>query len=325
MPAVVPPRPRLLDRFRDELCVRHYSPLTEEAYVFWVRRFVRHHAMRHPAELGVEAVSGFLTHLAQEARMAASTQNQALAALLSLYAHVLGRPIEKETDFVRAKRPQRLPGVLSPSEVERVLAQLDGVKRLMAELPYGSGLRLSECVALRVKDVSWILMRIRGSYRVVACLCLAAPAWGAPPASPSRAGAAEAYPTGTVVRPMGARVACPPAATRLRRDLGREVDVYWIVIAGAALHAAGPEHRVIQSLVSVDVVDALAEARKRRPLGMDVQLVDEPQRAEERCRLFAWRGVEIPSDDEGAARRSPEALHERVHVGSRAPGRHVGM
>jgi integron integrase len=109
--------------------------------------------MRHPSELGAEAVSGFLTHLANEAHVAASTQNQALAALLFLYAHVLGRPIEREADFVRAKRSARLPVVLTPSEVQRVLGQLDGMKRLMAELLYGSGLRLSECVALRVKDV----------------------------------------------------------------------------------------------------------------------------------------------------------------------------
>lgn len=153
MPDVAPPGPRLLDRVREELRVRHYSPRTEEAYVFWVRRFVRYHGLRHPSELGVDAVSGFLTHLANDAHVAASTQNQALAALLFLYSRVLGRPIEQDADFVRAKRPRRLPVVLCPSEVERVLAQLDGMKRLMAELLYGSGLRLSECVALRVKDV----------------------------------------------------------------------------------------------------------------------------------------------------------------------------
>jgi integron integrase len=148
-----PRRPRLLDRLREELRVRHYSPRTEEAYVFWVRRFVQYHGMRHPSELGEEAVSRFLTHLANEAHVAASTQNQALAALLFLYARVLRRPLEQEADFVRARRPERLPVVLTRSEVERVLAQLDGMKRLMAELLYGSGLRLSECVALRVKDV----------------------------------------------------------------------------------------------------------------------------------------------------------------------------
>jgi integron integrase len=149
---VAPCRPRLV-RLREELRVRHYSPRTAEAYEFWVLRFIRYHGMRHPSELGAEAVSRFLTHLANEAHVAASTQNQALAALLFLYAHVLGRPIEQEAKFVRAKRPGRLPVVLTPSEVERVLGRLDGMKRLMAELLYGSGLRLSECVALRVKDV----------------------------------------------------------------------------------------------------------------------------------------------------------------------------
>lgn len=148
-------QPRLLDELRQRLRVRHYSPRTEEAYASWVRRFVRFHGLRHPSELGGDAVSAFLTHLASEGRVAASTQNQALAALLFLYAHVIGRPLEERATFVRAKRPQRLPVVLSPSEVDRVFAQLHGMKRLMAELLYGSGLRLSECVALRVKDLSF--------------------------------------------------------------------------------------------------------------------------------------------------------------------------
>jgi integron integrase len=148
-------RSGLLEQLRQQLRVRHYSPRTEEAYEAWVRRFIQFHGMRHPSGLGPEAVSSFLTHLATAARVAASTQNQALAALLFLYAHVLGQPLEQRATFVRAKRPQRLPVVLSPAEVDRVFAQLQGMKRLMAELLYGSGLRLSECVSLRIKDLSF--------------------------------------------------------------------------------------------------------------------------------------------------------------------------
>lgn len=140
---------------RDELRVRHYSPRTEEAYVSWVRRFVRFHGLRHPSELGADAVSTFLTHLATVDRVSASTQNQALAALLFLYSDVLGRPLEAAAEFVRAKRPARLPVVLSTAEVARVLERLDGPQRLMAELLYGSGLRLLECMRLRIKDVSF--------------------------------------------------------------------------------------------------------------------------------------------------------------------------
>jgi site-specific recombinase XerD len=147
--------PRLLDRLRDELRVRHYSARTEEAYVGWVRRFVRFHGMHHPSELGQSDVSAFLTHLAMVRGVSASTQNQALGAILFLYGKVLGRPLEERASFARAKRPERLAVVLSVEEVERVLAQLRGVPLLMAELLYGSGLRLLECARLRVKDVSF--------------------------------------------------------------------------------------------------------------------------------------------------------------------------
>jgi integron integrase len=146
-------RPRLLDQVRAELRVRHYSPRTEEAYVAWVRRFVRFHGLQHPATLGPEAVSAFLTHLASDEGVASSTQNQALAALIFLYTHVLGRPGKTFEAFVRAKRPQRVPVVLSVAEVVRVLDELEGVPRLMSSVLYGSGLRLMECARLRVKDV----------------------------------------------------------------------------------------------------------------------------------------------------------------------------
>jgi integron integrase len=138
---------------RIALRTRHYSPRTEEAYLNWVRRFVRFHGMRHPAELEPAAVSAFLSHLANEGHVSSSTQNQALSALLFLYRDVL------ETDFgwlegvVRAKRPKRLPVVLSREEVRALLGELKGTSWLLASLLYGAGLRLLEACTLRVKDV----------------------------------------------------------------------------------------------------------------------------------------------------------------------------
>jgi integron integrase len=139
---------------RQALEVRRYSPRTIEAYLPWVRRFIRFHRMRHPVELGAPEVSGFLSHLASQRGVAASTQNQALAAILFLYTVVLGRSLEDVSEFVRAKRPATLPVVLSQREVTRLLEHLRGVFRLMAGLLYGSGLRLLECCELRIKDIS---------------------------------------------------------------------------------------------------------------------------------------------------------------------------
>ena len=146
-------RPRLLPQFRSALRVRHYSPRTEEAYVAWVRRFVKFHGTRHPADLEAGDVARFLSHLADTRHVSAATQNQALAALLFLYRDVLGRDFGWLTDVVRAKRARRLPVVLTREEVRRVLAAMAGTTRLMAQLLYGSGLRLNECTGLRVKDV----------------------------------------------------------------------------------------------------------------------------------------------------------------------------
>jgi integron integrase len=145
--------PGLLGRLQSALRTRHYSPRTEEAYVGWVRRFVRFHGCCHPAELGPEAISEFLTYLATAGRVSSSTQNQALCALLFLYQHVIERAPEALGEFVHAKRPDRLPIVLGTNEVALVLERMQGVPRLMASLLYGSGLRLLECVTLRVKDL----------------------------------------------------------------------------------------------------------------------------------------------------------------------------
>jgi integron integrase len=147
--------PRLLTRVKEAVRTRHMSPRTEEAYIGWIRRYIVFHGKRHPAELGAPEVTRFLSHLAVEGPVAASTQNQALSALMFLYKQVLGVALPWLDDLVRAKRPARLPVVLSRAEVAAVLAQLAGMRWIMATLLYGAGLRLLECVQLRVKDVDF--------------------------------------------------------------------------------------------------------------------------------------------------------------------------
>ena len=147
--------PRLLDQVREALRTRHYSPRTEEAYVHWIRRFVLFHDKRHPRDMGAAEVSRFLSWLAVEGKVAAATQNQALAAVLFLYRHVLEVELPWLDDVVRARRPRSLPVVLSRDEVRRVLARTTGVAKLMTQLLYGSGLRLLECCRLRIKDIDF--------------------------------------------------------------------------------------------------------------------------------------------------------------------------
>ena len=147
--------PRLLELVRRTLRAGHYSPRTEEAYVAWIVRFVHFSGRRHPRDLGAPDVERFLTHLAVEGRVAAATQNQALAALLFLYAKVLGSDLPWLDGLVRAPQRPRLPVVLSKSEVGAVLAELHGTVGLIAGLLYGSGLRLLECLHLRVKDIDF--------------------------------------------------------------------------------------------------------------------------------------------------------------------------
>ena len=147
------PAPRLLDQVREQLRMRHYSYRTEQQYVDWIRRFIHFHGRRHPAGMGGPEVEAFLSYLAMERRVAASTQSQALATLLFLYKHVLKSDLPWLDKVVRAKKPQRLPVVLTPAEVTAVLARLDGVHWLIVSLLYGSGLRVAEALRLRVKDV----------------------------------------------------------------------------------------------------------------------------------------------------------------------------
>jgi integrase len=150
-PAASPPR--LLDRVRAMLRTRHYSVRTERAYIGWIRRFVLFHGKRHPDEMAEAEIGAYLSSLANESKVSASTQNQALAALLFLYQEVLGRKVEWLGDLVHAKRPASVPVVLSRDEARALLARLDGVAWLVGSLLYGGGLRLLEALQLRVKDI----------------------------------------------------------------------------------------------------------------------------------------------------------------------------
>lgn len=145
---------KLLDQLREVLRLKHYSYRTEQSYVHWVRRFILFHGKHHPAEMGAPEIQAFLAHLATEGNVAASTQNQALSAILFLYRKVLHTAIDSVL-LPSAKRPQRLPTVLARDEVLGLLNQMDGVYKRMAQLLYGSGLRLMECVRLRVQDVDF--------------------------------------------------------------------------------------------------------------------------------------------------------------------------
>jgi integron integrase len=150
----------LLGAVRLELRTRHYSRRTEQAYVAWIRRYVRHYRGRHPRELDEPEVRAYLAHLAIERQVSASTQSQALAAIQFLYRDVLRRPIGFVTGVPRAKRRERLPVVLTRTEVRALIGELRGVTRLMALLLYGAGLRLNECLGLRVKDIDLEMRQI---------------------------------------------------------------------------------------------------------------------------------------------------------------------
>jgi integron integrase len=148
-------RPRLLTQVREVLRRRYYSKRTEEAYIHWIKRYIYFSGKRHPTQLGEAEVTAFLNDLALERKVAAATQNQALSALLFLYKEVLGCELPWLDGIQRPTRPVRVPAVLTRSEVERLLAQLQGTRWLIASLLYGSGLRVMECLRLRVKDVDF--------------------------------------------------------------------------------------------------------------------------------------------------------------------------
>ena len=151
---------KLLDHVSDVIRLKHYSIKTEETYLNWIRRYIRFHKKRHPAKMGEEEISAFLTHLAVKEKVAAATQNQALNAIVFLYREVVKRDLGEIRDITWAKRPTRLPVVFTKEEARRVLDQLEGVNWLMAGLLYGAGLRLMECMRLRIKDVDFAYKQI---------------------------------------------------------------------------------------------------------------------------------------------------------------------
>ncbi len=146
-------QPKLLDRLREEIRVRHYSIRTEHSYCQWVVRYCKFHNLRHPAEMGAPEINQYLTHLATAHNVSVSTQNQACCAIVFLYKHVLGKDPGDFSDVIRAKRPKKVPVVLSLDEAARLLSKMGGVQRVMAELMYATGARIIELVRLRVKDI----------------------------------------------------------------------------------------------------------------------------------------------------------------------------
>jgi len=152
--------PKLLDRVREAIRTRHYSGRAEKAYVGWIRRYVLFHNKRHPADMGEAEIGQFLSSLALDGKVSASTQNQALSALLFLYREVLHRDVAWVEGVIRARAPRRLPVVLAREEVRAVLQEMRGTPKLMALLLYGAGLRLLECARLRIKDVEFISNQI---------------------------------------------------------------------------------------------------------------------------------------------------------------------
>jgi integron integrase len=148
-------KPTLLEQVRNVIRVKHYTLNTEKAYIPWIRRFILFHKNRHPSDMGEREIGEFLTHLAVNRNVAANTQNQALNAIVFLYKEVLKKEVGTISNAQRAKKHTRIPVVFTKEEAKKVIAQLEGTKRLMASLLYGSGLRLKECLRLRIKDIEF--------------------------------------------------------------------------------------------------------------------------------------------------------------------------
>jgi integron integrase len=144
---------KLLEQVRDTIRLKHYSERTGETYVYWITKYILFHNKRHPKEMGFPEVEAFQLHLAKEQKLSASSQNQALSAVLFLYRHVLKIELQGSTNSIRANKPEHVPAVMTKDEIQRVFKYLSGVPLLMAQLMYGSGIRVSECVQLRVKDL----------------------------------------------------------------------------------------------------------------------------------------------------------------------------
>jgi len=154
------PKSQLLEKMRAEIRLRHYSLRTEQSYIHWVRRFILFHNKRHPAEMGEREVTAYLTHLAVDRKVSASTQNQALSAILFLYRQVLDIKLEWLDEVIRAKRPQHLPVILSRKEINILLDEIPGTNGLIARLLYGTGMRKMECLRLRIQDMDFSYRQI---------------------------------------------------------------------------------------------------------------------------------------------------------------------
>jgi len=221
------PKPRLLDQVRAACRVRHLSRRTEQAYIGWIRRFILFHGTRHPRELGPGEVTAFLSWLAVERKVSPSTQNQALGALLFLYRQVLGEKLDWVDGIIRARKPRSLPVVLDRGEVRRVLAHLDGPSRLVAGLLYGSGLRLLECLRLRVKDIEFDSSRliVRGGKGARDRATILPPKAG--PAIRAHLASAHAQHRDDLGRGAG-WVELPAALSRKYPNAGREWPWQWV-------------------------------------------------------------------------------------------------
>ena len=149
------PKPRLLDQVRDTIRRKHYSIRTEQSYIDWIKRFIYFHDKQHPRDLNESHITEFLNFLAVQKKVASSTQNQALCALVFLYKEVVKKDLAQFEDLVHAKRPSRLPVIFTAYEIRTILLQVDGVNWIMGQLLYGAGLRVMECVRLRVKDMDF--------------------------------------------------------------------------------------------------------------------------------------------------------------------------
>jgi len=160
-PAPPPQGKKLLDQYRDQIRLKQYSPRTEKTYTHWVREYILFHNKRHPREMNVTEINQFITHLVVERKASASTQNQAISAILFLYRNLLNIELDEiPLDFIRPKKGKRVPIVLSKDEARAVIASMKGVYKIMTQIMYGSGLRLMECLRLRVKDIDFENHRI---------------------------------------------------------------------------------------------------------------------------------------------------------------------
>jgi integron integrase len=262
-PSTTPPG--LLDHVRNALRVRHRSARTEEAYVHWIKRFIRFHAIRHPRELGKVAVSAFLSDLAVSRRVSASTQTQALRALLFLYRHVLGTPLPWLDQIERAKKPVRLPVVLSRVEIALVLGRLNGTPGLVASLLYGSGLRLLEACRLRIKDIDFdarvILVRDakgRKDRRTVL------PGHLMIPLATQRERVEAIF--GADQSPRAAHVKLPDALARKYPNASRELAWHWLFPASRTYIEAATGRRYRHHVHETVIQRAVAAAVRAAPL-----------------------------------------------------------